>query len=169
MLRKTRRRSAAPPSARWLAQACTPPTRWWRRLFGRGRAEVAAERAWLAALPFEVRNYEYLFLDETLHRFHWSIGLLFRDAEPDHDLLRDLFGNLASEASIGTTDYPGREERIPYAELALPPGIDTAWHRKWHMRVLFHRAVDEVLRPLHDRFPLIAVEPRNDHHFVGQR
>lgn len=157
-LQKDRARAAA-----WLARACTPPSRGWLGFLGRKQADVDGERAWLAALPFRVEKYEDLF-NESIAVHRWALRFEFAGARPEEALLTNLFANLDTSASIGTVRITP-DRRDLYVELPMSDALRRSGSRSWEIRLLFHRAVDEVLVPLHREYPLALVECGEDHHF----
>jgi hypothetical protein len=151
----------------WLRRACTPPSRGLRDLFGRPDPDVDGERAWLGALPFPVRLYEDLF--EGSYAFHRCAVLLeFTGADPDQTLLTQLFAAVSTAFTVGTVGTLW-ERRRPYAEYSMTSELRGSPDRAWHIRLLFHRVADEVLVPLHEEYPLAAIECGRDHHFDMRR
>jgi hypothetical protein len=123
----------------------------------RDAATLAAERAWVLALPFHLVRYEDLFVVETRRRFGWHLRLVFGGPSPEPEMLRALFANVAAAPSVHVGDE-GVDLTLPFVQ----QDFDLAVNHRFLLRLLFHRTVDECLRPLHAKHPLDSVAPRLD-------
>jgi hypothetical protein len=112
---------------------------------------VAAERARVAALPFELAGWERaLGVDPRSGTL--TLTLAFAGEPPERDLLEGLCGRL--DATL--REAAGRGATIVSAELSADggDGPDTnAMFYRW-----LRRAIDDVLVPLHRGYPLARVE-----------
>ena len=124
--------------------------------------ELAAERAWLEALPYEVLDYEECLGDDPrLNDGQVELALTFEEVIPTK---QDLAPFLAS-------DSDGNWELSSDGRIAKmvpgPCGANDGHNRRF--AVWFHHVADERLGGIHARFPLLSLRLRNERWHDAER
>jgi hypothetical protein len=127
---------------------------------------MAAEQAWLRALPFQVFGYFELLAAEPRYSRSLVYEITWQGSAPPPDpgLLGSVFNAVDPQARLDRSDYSGAQ--ITSGAVSGSTGItvnNNAVYRNHRIPGQVHAVVDQVLRTLHHSCPIARVTVRSNH------